>query len=197
MKAIALWLVIMLLGTAEVGSLATGDMGRPLDRYILTDKTTIQIEPDPPPDLVVNDETPKWTSKVFEIEEVWPGDSGGETLKLQNMGDPGNLYLHLLNLVDETGITPEPEPTPDLGELSQNLDMLIWWDDNNNGIYDAGEGPPIAEDTLENIACNIYDLGTLGYMETKYLGIAWSVDNSVGNEIMGDECTVDIQFGLH
>ena len=196
MKAVLLWLVIMLLGTAELGPLATGDMGRHFDRFILTNNTAIEIESDPPPDLVVNGETPKWTSKVFEVEEVWPGDSGGETLMLQNIGDPGTLYLHLLNLVDDPGITPEPEPTPDLGELSQNLDMLIWWDDNN-GIYDAGEGPPIADDTLKNIACNIYDLGTLDYMEMRYLGIAWSVDSAVGNEIMGDECSFDIQFVLH
>jgi hypothetical protein len=196
MKAILIWLVIMLLGTAELGSLAAGDMDDPFDRYILTNNTAIEIESDPPPDLVVNDETPKWISKVFEVEEVWPGDSGEATLKLQNIGDLGTLYLHLLNLMDEPGITPEPEPTPDSGELSQNLDMLVWWDDNNNGIYDAGEGPPIAEDTLENIACNIYDLGTLDYMEIRYLGIAWAVDSAVGNEIMGDKCSFDIQFVL-
>ena len=196
MKAILIWLVIMLLGTAELGSLAAGDMDGPFDRYILNNNTAIEIESDPPPDLVVNDETPKWISKVFEVEEVWPGDSGEATLKLQNIGDLGTLYLHLLNLMDEPGITPEPEPTPDSGELSQNLDMLVWWDDNNNGIYDAGEGPPIAEDTLENIACNIYDLGTLDYMEIRYLGIAWSVNSTIGNEIMGDKCSFDIQFVL-
>jgi hypothetical protein len=196
MKALLLWLVIMLLGTAELGPLATGDMGRPFDRSILTNNTAIEIESDPPPDLVVNGENP-WVSIVFKVDEVWPGDSGGETLMLQNIGDPGTLYLHLLNLVDDPGITPEPEPALDLGELSQNLDMLIWWDDNNNGLYDGGEGPAIAEDTLKNIAYNIYDLGTLNSMETKYLGMAWSVDTTVGNEIMGDECSFDIQFGLH
>lgn len=196
MKAVLLWLVIMLLGTAELGPLATGDMDAAIHKYILTNNTAIEIQSDPPPDLVVNGETPKWTSKVFEVEEVWPGDSGGETLMLQNIGDPGTLYLHLLNLVDDPGITPEPEPAPDLGELSQNLDMLIWWDDNN-GIYEPPGETLIVEDTLENIACNIYDLGTLGYMEMKYLGIAWSVDSTVGNEIMGDECSFDIQFVLH
>jgi hypothetical protein len=196
MKAILIGLVITLLGIVGVGSLATGVMGRPFDRFVLTNNTAIEIESDPPPDLVVNDENP-WVSTVFEVDEVWPGDSGNVTLKLQNIGDPGTLYLHLLNLMDDPGITPEPEPAPDLGELSQNLDMLIWWDDNNNGLYDGGEGPAIAEDTLKNIACNIYDLGTLNSMETKYLGMAWSVDSTVGNEIMGDECSFDIQFGLH
>jgi hypothetical protein len=42
----------------------------------------------------------------------------------------------------------------------------------------------------------MYDLGPLDYMEIRYLGIAWSVDSTVGNEIMGDECSFDIQFVL-
>lgn len=191
---IVLWLVVMLLGAAEVTPMGTANILRLFDRYIPSNKTPIEIQSDPPPDLVVNDETPKWTSKVFEVEDVWSGDSGEATLKLQNMGDPGTLQLHLLNLVDEPGITPEPEPTPDLGELSQNLDILIWFDDGDN-LYETGE-TKIAEDTLNNIACNIYGLGSLNSTETKYLGIAWSVDSAVGNEIMGDECTFDIQFAI-
>jgi hypothetical protein len=194
MKVILLWLVIMLLGMAEIESPATRDMGRPFDRYILTNNTAIKIKSDPPPDLVVNGENP-WVSRMFEVEEVWPGDSANVTLKLQNVGDNGTLQLHLLNLVDEPGITPEPEPTPDLGELSQNLDMLIWWDDNQNSQYDAGESK-IAEGKLKNIACITYGLGALNWMETKYLGIGWSVAHSVGNEIIGDKCTFDIQFVL-
>ncbi len=174
--------------------MATGGVAEFFYRYML-DNTLIVSASDPPPDLVVNGEIPKWTSKVFQVEDVWPGDSGVASLKLQNVGDPGTLYLHFLNLVDEFGIIPEPEPTPDNGELSQNLDMLIWWDNNQNNEYDAGE-TKIAEGKLKDIACITYDLGILGNMETKYLGIAWSVDNSVGNEIMGDKCTFDIQFAL-
>jgi len=197
MKAIIALLLVIVLGGGGMVPMTTEDVTEWFNRYIPINDTPIEIESDPPgEDLVVNDENP-WTSIVFEVEEVWPGDSGETTLKLQNIGDLGTLYLHLLNLVDEPGITPEPESAPDLGELSQNLDMRIWWDNNNNGIYDAGEGPPIAEDTLKNIACNIYDLGTLDYMEIRYLGIAWSVDSTVGNEIMGDECSFDIQFVLH
>ena len=197
MKAIIALLLVILLGGGGMAPMATEDVTEWFNRYIPINGTAIEIESDPPgEDLVVNDENP-WVSRVFEVEGICPGCSGGATLKLQNIGDPGNLYLHLLNLVDDPGITPEPEPAPDLGELSQNLDILIWWDDNNNGIYDAGEGPPIAEDTLKNIACNMYDLGTLDYTGIRYLGIAWSVDSTVGNEIMGDECSFDIQFVLH
>lgn len=184
--------------------MATGGVAEFFYRYML-DNTLIVSASDPPPDLVVNGEIPKWTSKVFQVEDVWPGDSGNATLELQNIGDPGTLQLHFLDLQDFEMGCNEPESLVDStcgdpgegeGELSQNLDMLIWWDTNNNGIYDASEAPPIAEGKLKDIACITYDLGTLNSMETKYLGIAWSVDNSVGNEIMGDKCTFDIQFAL-
>jgi len=204
MKVIALWLVIMLVGTAEVGSLPTGDKGRPFDGYILTNNTAIEIESDPPPDLVVNDETPKWTSKVFEVEEVWPGDSGNASLNLTNIGDPGTLSMNVTNLKDFEMGCNEPESLADStcgdpgegeGELSKKLDMQIWWDDNHNTVWDSGE-TIIAEGTLYNIAGVTYNLGSLNNTEIKYLGIAWSVDSTVGNEIMGDECSFDIQFAL-
>jgi len=205
MKAILLWLLITLLGTTGVGSQATGDMARPFDRYILNNDTAIEIESDPPPDLVVNDETPKWTSKVFEVEEVWPGDSGGATLKLQNVGDPGILSMNVTNLKDFEMGCNEPESLADStcgdpgqgeGDLGQKLDMRIWWDDNNNGTCEPPGETSIAEDTLHNIAGVTYNLGSLNNTETKYLGIAWSVDSTVGNEIMGDKCTFDIRFVL-
>ena len=197
MKAIIALLVMILLGGGGMAPMASEGAAGFVNRYVPINDTTIEIERDPPgEDLVVNGENP-WVSRVFEVDEVWPGDSGAATLTLQNIGGPGRLYLHFLDLVDEPGITPEPEPTPDNGELSQNLDMLIWWDDNNNGVYEPPGETLVVEDTLKNIACNIYDLGTLDYMEMKYLGIAWSVDDSVGNEIMGDECTFDIEFQIH
>ena len=196
MKTIIFWLLIMLLGGGGMAPMAIGDGADLFHKYTPINDKPIQIETDPPPNLVVNDENP-WTSKVFEVEDVWPGNSDGVTLKLQNIGDPGILQLHLLNLVDEPGTTPEPEPTPDLGEFSQNLDMQIWWDANSNGVYEPPGEALIVEDTLDNVAGNIYGLGTLRHLEIKYLGIAWSVDNSVGNEIMGDRCTFDIQFLLN
>jgi len=178
--------------------MATEDVTEWFNRYIPINDTPIEIESDPPgEDLVVNGENP-WVSIVFEVDEVWPGDSGGATLKLQNVGaNSTSLELELLNLVDTSLSTPEPEPTPDEGELSKKLDMRIWWDDNNNGLYELPGETLIAEDTLYNIAGVTYNLGSLNNTETKYLGIAWWVDTTVGNEIMGDKCSFDIQLVLH
>jgi len=156
-------------------------------------------------DLAVNDENP-WVSTVFEVKDVWPGDSGRVTLKLTNVSSEPNsagpLDLQILHLVDDPGITTEPEPKPDLGELSSNLLMLIWFDDNNNGIYEPPGEVKIVEDSLnnigckDNVTCKTYDLGILGSLQTRYLGIAWSVARTAGNEIQGDRCVFDIQFHI-
>lgn len=196
------FMLVILLSVAGVAPMATGGFAGFLDGYIASGDTLAQSDiesyppaDDPPdPNLVVNGEDP-WVSRVFEVEGVKPGDSGGATLKLQNVGDDGTLQLQFLNLVDEPLTTPEPEPAPDSGELSQKLDMLLWFDDGDN-LYETGE-VIIAEDTLKNIADITYDLGTLNFMEMKYLGIAWSVDGAVGNEVVWDKCTFDIQFVLH
>jgi hypothetical protein len=169
-----------------------------LDGYSPSEGAITESDPPPAPDLVVDDELPKWQSKVFEVAGVMPGDSGTATLKLQNVGGNGTLELQFLNLSDEPIATPKPEPTPDNGELSRNLDMLIWWDDNHNGVYDELLGEDkVAEGKLDDIANVVYDLGSLDYMETKYLGMGWSIDSTVGNEIMRDRCTFDIQFGIY
>jgi hypothetical protein len=195
-KRIVAFVVLVLISATM---LVAAEPATLFSNYLASDNQVIEtdVETDPPPDLVVNDELPKWQSKVFEVADVMPGDSGAATLKLQNVGGNGTLELQFLNLKDESITTPEPEPIPDDGELSQNLDMLIWWDDNNNGVYEPPGETLIAEDILYNIAGVIYNLGSLNNTETKYLGIAWSVDSTVGNEIMGDKCTFDIQFGMY
>jgi hypothetical protein len=194
-KEIIACILVLLLSVIALVPIASGSI-TPLDGSSPSGGAIMKS--DPPPDLVVNGELPKWQSRVFEVAEVMPGDSGTATLKLQNVGGNGTLELQFLNLRDESIATPEPELTPDDGELSQNLDMLIWWDGNQNGVYDEllGENK-VAEGKLYDIADVIYDLGSLDYMETKYLGMGWSIDSSVGNEIMRDRCTFDIQFGIY
>jgi hypothetical protein len=194
-KEIIACILVLLLSVIALVPMASGSI-TPLDGSSLSEGTIMKS--DPPPDLVVNDELPKWQSRVFEVAEVMPGDSGAATLKLQNVGGNGTLELQFLNIKDESITTPEPEPTPDNGELSRNLDMLIWWDNNQDGVYDEllGENK-VAEGKLYNIANVIYDLGSLDYMETKYLGMGWSIGGTVGNEIMRDRCTFDIQFGIY
>ena len=152
------------------------------------------------PDLMVNGENP-WTSKVFEVSGAMPGDWGETTIELQNVGDEkGSLYFQIINLVDNPNVLVETEPTPDLGELSQNLNMLIWIDDGDN-IFEWGE-VIIAQDTLYNIVdynatSGPYYLGAL-YPEITimYVGICWWLDCDVGPEAQEDECTFDIQFML-
>ncbi len=129
-----------------------------------------------------------------EVEDTFPGDSGTATVKLENIGGDGTLHLQLKNLVDEAGTTCENEPLPDKGELSAKLDMLLWRDDGDSQ-YEAGE-EIIATGTLHDIAGCIYDLGILPEGGLTYLGMSWSVDSAVGNEILGDKSIFDIEVRI-
>lgn len=176
--------VILIVMTAAAGGIAA----------VLTGGAAADESEDLKPNLVIDGEDP-WVSTVFEIDDVTPGDSGQVVIEVENGGDAGSgdmLQLRLLNLSDEPGVTTEPEPCPDFGELSLNLDMLVWLDDGDE-TYEPGE-TKIAEDTLRAVAGVVYDLGPLPPGPPVYVGMAWSIDQTVGNVVHGDRCTFDIQF---
>lgn len=97
----------------------------------------------------------------------------------------GKAYIHFKNVVDEPGTTPEPEPPPDNGELSQNLYIKV-----------LVGGAVKAEGYLSAIKCNSYELGTIAGGSTLTVTIEWSIPSDVGNVIMGDIVTFDIEFSL-
>ena len=124
-----------------------------------------------------------------------PGDSGVATMTLENDGSiDGTLTVDLTSLSDSAGTTPEPEPTPDNGELSANIDTVLWVDTNNDGVKDAGE-TELYNGKL-NAEVGAYSIGSLAASGTTYVSLSYSIDSSVGNEIQGDSCTFTIEFNL-
>jgi len=122
----------------------------------------------------------------FTVSNVKPGDSGSRNIELKNDGSlAGKAYIHFKNVVDSPGTTPEPEPTPDTGELSQNLKIKV-----SNSTH------TIVDDFLFNIKSNSYLLGTIAGGGTLTVTIEWSIPSDVGNVIMGDTVTFDIEFSL-
>jgi hypothetical protein len=122
----------------------------------------------------------------FEIAGVEPGDFGSYLFKLKNSGNlNGSAKIHIKNVMDYPGETPEPEPTPDKGELSQYLTISIMFD-----------GIVVVTDTLKNLECREIVLGPLAAQAAKNLTIDWCIDSDVGNEIQGDYVTFDIEFML-
>jgi predicted ribosomally synthesized peptide with SipW-like signal peptide len=153
-------------------------------------------------DLEVDDENP-WTSTKIDASVMKPGDSGAMTCKLENVGTIAGttLTVDLQNLADLPGATPEPESTPDNGELSANMDIVLF-EDNGAGGGTAGDGVQNgSEATLYtgklNAEAGAYTVGSgLGAGATTYVGISYSIDSGVGNDIQGDSCTFDIVFVL-
>ena len=122
----------------------------------------------------------------FSVSDVKPGDSGSKDIVLSNAGTlAGKAYIHFKNVVDDKGETPEPEILPDTGELSKNLYIKV-----------LVGGVVKAEGYLFDIKCNSYELGTIVGGGSLTVTIEWSIPSDVGNVIMGDSVTFDIEFSL-
>lgn len=144
-------------------------------------------------DLRLNDNV----AKSISFSNVKPGDSGVDNFKLNNVGNVnGHLYASVQNIVNGPGTTPEPEPTPDNGELATSMHVVIWNDLDGDNVQDAGESVAY-NGLLSGAAINI-DMGALAAAGQTYLGFAWDIPYAtVGNEIMGDVVTFDIVFTLN
>ena len=153
------------------------------------------------PDLKIDEST--LASANIGVTSMKPGDNGAVSRKLTNIGtaDGSSLTVDLTDLVDSPGITSKPEPTPDLGELSANMDMVFWVDDGAGGGV-AGDGILNGtEATLYsgklNLEAGPYNVaGGLSAGATTYIGISYSIASNVGDEIQGDSCTFDFEFAL-
>jgi len=153
-------------------------------------------------DLTVDDQNP-WASVKINVSGMKPGDSGAVTIKLTNAGTlaGSSLTVDLQSLSDSPGTNPEPEGTPDTGDLSANMDIVIWVD-NGAGGGTAGDGVQNGtEATLYtgklNAEAGPYTVsGGLSAGNTTYVGIRYSIASGVGNQIQGDSCTFSIVFVL-
>jgi len=161
--------------------------------------------------LEVDGQNP-WTSTVFSISDVKPGDSGTTTIKLKNVGSlpkPGGppwtskVYITFENLVDDDVSCSEPEGKIDSscgsgkdGELPENLNIRVrdYWDPNCSSNIRFDETHTLAEWVNNKGQTFLNDDMPAG--DVNCVVINWSVDSSVGNEIQSDSATFDIKFTL-
>jgi predicted ribosomally synthesized peptide with SipW-like signal peptide len=76
---------------------------------------------------------------LIELGDVKPGDMGEITFSLHLCDNPGYIWLTASNFTDGPGETPEPEPTPDDGELAANTMVRIWYDEDCDNEHDDEE----------------------------------------------------------
>jgi len=161
-------------------------------------------------DLTVNDENP-WTSTVFSISDVKPGDSDTAIIKLKNVGTlpkPGGppwtskVYIAFENLIDDDVSCTEPENEVDstcgsgeVGELSENLNIRVrdYWDPNCQENKRFEEIHTLAEWVSQGQTFLNDDMPA---GDVNCVVIDWSVPTSTGNIIQSDSATFDIKFTL-
>lgn len=136
-------------------------------------------------------------STSMSFSDLAPGSSGASSMMISNDGSiAGALSLTVQNMVDDEGIGWEPETnTAAPGDLSANVDIAVFIDADGDGVQDAGESS-IWTGKLSALASVSASLGNLAGSASTYIGIAYSVATSVGNDIMGDIVTFDIVFTL-
>jgi len=148
-------------------------------------------------DLKVDGKDDLKVAKYFEVVDVKPGASGFVVIALRNVGSiPGTADIHIKEVTNTEGANPEPETnTAEPGDLGGVLLITIQYDANGNGDYgDAGE--TIVTDAINSLNCVSKDLGPLGAGDSRNLKISWEVPSGVGNDIMGDIVTFNIEFSL-
>jgi len=159
----------------------------------------------------------------FNVEDIKPGHSGVADVNVHNIGTAaGWLSMKLINCVnDENGLL-EPEieagdTTPDEGELGQFLYLVIWFDDNNDGVKQPGwrQLPGGEQPIIEGYVNYLHGLGKIPIDGSPYdptapihtydmlepsmtwtIGIKWSLASDVGNIIQSDIVSFDIEFTL-
>ena len=101
-------------------------------------------------------ETDLTIQKLFNWSDLSPGIHGEATISLHVIDNNAWGCFHIDNYEKGPGETPEPEPTPDNGELAQNMNVIIWIDEGSISGWqgkdvDSQEGDNIWQETYEEV----------------------------------------------
>jgi len=155
--------------------------------------------------LQVGSEDP--TIWSYHTEDIKPGDEDIEFVSIQNTGSlDGYLHITFANLVnDEMGCT-EPEgdnldttcgnPGNNEGELAENLDILIYLDENEDEDFDLGIDTLIYQGKVRGILQGDLFNYPLLSGDSKEFTMEWELASSVGNIVQSDKTGYDINFEL-
>jgi predicted ribosomally synthesized peptide with SipW-like signal peptide len=143
----------------------------------------------------------------YSTEDIKPGDTDKEFVTIQNTGSlDGYLHITFANLInDEMGCT-EPEgdnldttcgnPGNNEGELAENLDILIYLDENEDEDFDLGIDTLIYQGKVRGILQGDLFNYPLSSGDSKEFTMEWELDSSVGNIVQSDKTGYDINFEL-
>jgi spore coat-associated protein N len=136
-------------------------------------------------------------SASMSFANVAPGSVGVATMNVANQGTiGGTVTMTAANMTDDEGATWEPETnTVAPGDLSAKVDIVVFVDINHDGAYNAGDSTRWTG-KLSALPIALVSCGSLAGSASMDIGIYYSVDPLVGNDIMGDIVTFDLVFTL-
>jgi predicted ribosomally synthesized peptide with SipW-like signal peptide len=126
---------------------------------------------------------------TVSVSNVAPGDSGGGTTSLKNVGTiDGVVDLEFSTPTNNEGANPDAETDTgspgDLGsvlEVTVSLGSTTVRDDTFNNVFDGND-----DDTNVPLTAG----------STKTLSVDWTLPSGTGNDIQGDEVLGDITIEL-
>jgi len=150
----------------------------------------------------VDDEDPDIDEYINDLaNNVKPGDTAQITIPVRNVGSVGGTTsLKMYGLEELAGDNPEPEGSPDEANLGSAIHVDAMTFDGSPAV----KSRPVmsSSPTLRELASDatpgpvIFTGGTLAGTSDGRWVISLSIPASTGNEIMGDQAIVDVDFGL-
>ncbi len=154
----------------------------------------LKVDSDPAGGSEVWVDDPDFSALVASIAgNLKPGDSADILIGIKNAGTiDGTADFKLTVTADLPGTNPEPEGTPDSADLATSIIVAIDYNDTWVSGYAPSDG-----NTLSGISGTNIVLGDLNGGATASISVHLEIPGTVGNEIQGDTCTVDVEFSLN
>ncbi len=154
---------------------------------------------------------------IFNFTDVKPGDWGETTISVHVFTNDAWVCGEIVPYSYDDVSSNEPELLVDDnniendqwdGELAQNLDITIWLENDGNNEYNDDTDRQLFSGKFSELDIPFYfnmdqnlnpddGIQPLIGCENYYVGVSWSIDSSVGNEIQSDEIMFDIIFDAY
>ena len=152
---------------------------------------TVKAAPDPV-DLELN--AAGYTPIV--VNNIRPGDSGGKTVELTNVGtNDGLLCIWLSDIINGEGLNPDSETgdTSGDGELGEYLILDIDVEDLSTNLALPATVDDFPTSAMDPIYIKVVPLKA---GETRTLDLYWELPPETGNVVQGDELSFTVTYFL-
>lgn len=139
----------------------------------------------------------------FSLTDLVPGNSGTGYWTIKNVGNiNGYLDLESKTVANDDNNCNEPENLVDSGncgagqgELGANTNVVLFVDDNHDGVVDGGDAPLFTGTLNGLVAATVANI-PLNANTEKYVSMNWTIPSTVENIIQSDSATFSATFEL-